>query len=221
MNLVEKSVPVKQKDENLLQELEIPVELRKVLVDDWYLIQKQDKLHNLPAKHTVRDIFDDYVKYKVSKSECDKSAESALREIGRGICSLFDTLLGKQLLYKFERPQYAELLQKHPYKGMSHIYGAPHLLRLFCWKQGLVPKSQFDEVNCEYLMKHLNSIIKIQVPITAKDKARTNWTEEVQGHGHAPGKDRPAEEAEKTSRSQQEDCEACATTRTGLKPQGL
>ncbi|XP_059478155.1 mortality factor 4-like protein 1 isoform X2 [Neocloeon triangulifer] len=157
---VEKSVPVKLKDENLLQELEIPVELRKVLVDDWYLIQKQDKLYNLPAKHTVRDIFDDYVKYKVAKSECDKSVESALREIGRGICSLFDTLLGKQLLYKFERPQYAELLQKHPYKGMSHIYGAPHLLRLFCWKQGLVPKSQFDDVSCEYLMKHLNSIIK-------------------------------------------------------------
>jgi len=76
------------------------------------------------------------------------------------VCSYFDTLLGKQLLYKFERPQYAEMLQKHSAKSMSQLYGAPHLLRLFVWKGDLVPRSQFDEQSYEYIATHFKSILK-------------------------------------------------------------
>jgi mortality factor 4-like protein 1 len=69
-------------------------------------------------------------------------------------------LLGKQLLYKFERPQYAEILQKHGSKTMSQIYGPPHLLRLFVWRGDLVPRSQFDEQSYEYIATHFKSILK-------------------------------------------------------------
>ncbi|CAB3364004.1 Hypothetical predicted protein [Cloeon dipterum] len=158
-DIVEKPA-TEQKDEILLQELIIPENLKKVLVDDWYLIQKQDKLYNLPAKETVRDVLDNFIQFRVAKTNCDKSGESALREVAKGICTYFDVLLGKQLLYKFERPQYAEILQKHPFTAMSQIYGAPHLLRLFSWKGSLVSKSQFDENSCEYLNKHFKTIIK-------------------------------------------------------------
>jgi hypothetical protein len=80
---VEKPVPEK-KDEVVMKNVPIPDELRGALVDDWYLIQKQDKLYNLPAKPNVRDVLDEYIKYKISKKENDKSSESCLREVAKG-----------------------------------------------------------------------------------------------------------------------------------------
>ena len=47
-------------------------------------------------------------------------------------------MLGAQLLYKFERPQYAQMKKNHEASttegddvGLSSVYGSIHLLRLF------------------------------------------------------------------------------------------
>lgn len=77
--------PAEKKEENLMKDVSIPGDLRRALVDDWYLIQKLDKLYNLPAKHTVQDVLDGYIKYKLSKKENDKSSESCLREVAKGM----------------------------------------------------------------------------------------------------------------------------------------
>jgi mortality factor 4-like protein 1 len=56
-----------------------------------------------------------------------------------GFQAYFDRALGANLLYRFERPQYAEVRKNYwtgpkvvigNEKEMSHVYGAEHLLRM-------------------------------------------------------------------------------------------
>jgi len=56
-----------------------------------------------------------------------------------GFQAYFDRALGANLLYRFERPQYAEVRKNYwtgpkvvvgNEKDMSHIYGTEHLLRM-------------------------------------------------------------------------------------------
>jgi mortality factor 4-like protein 1 len=62
-----------------------------------------------------------------------------LPTIVSGLKVYFDKALGSNLLYRFERPQYAEIrkryvtgptVQVNQEREMSSIYGAEHLLRM-------------------------------------------------------------------------------------------
>lgn len=52
-------------------------------------------------------------------------------EITKGIREYFNISLGLQLLYKWERPQFIQIMNDNPETLPSQLYGAFHLLRLF------------------------------------------------------------------------------------------
>ena len=64
-----------------------------------------------------------------------------------------------ELLYKFERSQYVQLLVDYPHKAMSEIYGIEHLLRLFVKLSGLLSFTKLDGSSVDILESYISEIL--------------------------------------------------------------
>jgi mortality factor 4-like protein 1 len=141
--------------------ISIPKDLKSYLVDDWHAINTQHKLVELPAKITVEEIVDKYKQFKKSKSGGSGGGKGqSCEDISNGILEYFNVMLGSQLLYKVERTQYADILQKYPDKPMSQIYGAFHLLRLFVKLGTVLSFTTLDKNNIRVLIGHLGEFLE-------------------------------------------------------------
>ena len=118
--------------------IDIPEELKYVLVSDWDLMTHKKSLFSLPAKTPVAVILSEY-----SSAANKKISANVVSEVVQGIQEFFDVFVGKCLLYKVERPQYRTVTDSGN-KKPSEIYGSAHLLRLMVKIGGLLDKFKLN-----------------------------------------------------------------------------
>ncbi|XP_020832942.1 LOW QUALITY PROTEIN: mortality factor 4-like protein 1 [Phascolarctos cinereus] len=139
-------------------QVHLPMVLRSLLIQDWELVTLEKKLFIVPARKTVAAILIEYATFQPNHHSSDKKC--AISGLVALIKEYFDMVLGTQLLYSFERPQYAEVLAHYPTCQMSRIYGGIHLLRLLP-QMGSVPAcSPLNEGSLNVLMSHLQDFLE-------------------------------------------------------------
>ncbi|PYH80914.1 chromatin modification-related protein eaf3 [Aspergillus uvarum CBS 121591] len=140
----------------------MPDNLKSLLVDDWENITKNQQVVALPAKCSVSQILDDYVKEEKPKRTSTADLD-VLDEIVMGIREYFYKALDKILLYRFEREQYRVIRKRWEDgngdwadKGPLETYGAEHLTRLFATMPELIAQTNMDAQSTNRLREELS-----------------------------------------------------------------
>lgn len=165
---IKKSSSIPQTEESSLkskrkfgEEIVIPLsdELKTVLVDDFDYIGRQRKLLQVPSRYTVDDLINAY--YESRKSVDGASEEQLLgaEEVCRGLKDYFNSTLGSQLLYKFERVQYADTLKENTGVPMAQLYGPVHLLRLLTKLGPMLSAADIEKDAMDKLVGHVEDFI--------------------------------------------------------------
>jgi len=140
--------------------LDIPEQLKGLLVDDWENVTKTQKLLPLPRNPTVSDILDDYLDHAMKSRKRNGESDELLNEVVRGIKLYFDKTLGSSLLYRMERKQYTEtIVEADSDVAPSDVYGAEHLLRLFVQMPQLIASSNVDPDSAVLLKDYLADVL--------------------------------------------------------------
>ncbi|KAF9643274.1 MRG-domain-containing protein [Thelephora ganbajun] len=134
--------------------LNVPEILKVLLVDDWEAVTKNNQLVTLPRSPTVAEILHDFQEFVLLQKDTElRDPAVLLPTVISGLQVYFDRSLGANLLYRFERPQYAEIRKRFvtgpnvkvgTEKEMSAVYGAEHLLRMVVSLPQLVSTSSMD-----------------------------------------------------------------------------
>ncbi|KAI1372261.1 MRG-domain-containing protein [Hypoxylon crocopeplum] len=140
----------------------IPDILKAMLVDDWENVTKNCQLVPLPHPHPVTKILEDYAAYETPKRLAGSSHLDILQETLAGMKEYFDKSLGRILLYRFERAQYADMYKKwmsddpeYQGKTASDTYGPEHLMRLLVSLPELIAQTNMDQQSVNRLREEL------------------------------------------------------------------
>ncbi|KAF9242805.1 MRG-domain-containing protein [Melanogaster broomeanus] len=150
--------------------LNVPEVLKVLLVDDWEAITKNNQLVPLPRSPTVVEILQEFKEYvmNMDKQTSLRDRDLVLPTIISGLTVYFDRSLGANLLYRFERPQYAEIRKAYvtgpkvlvgQEKDMSAIYGAEHLLRMLVSLPQMVASSTMDAESVGLVRDYVNELL--------------------------------------------------------------
>lgn len=153
--------------------LTVPDTLKATLVDDWESITKNNQLAApLPRSPTVQELLEQWQEYMLKldpKPAHLREPKLVLPTIVSGLTCYFDRSLGANLLYRFERPQYAAVRKeyitgKHVIVGtekeMSQVYGAEHLLRMIVSLPQMIAFSSLDAESVFLIRDYVNELLK-------------------------------------------------------------
>ncbi|KAI4600319.1 Esa1p-associated factor [Pestalotiopsis sp. 9143b] len=140
----------------------LPDMLKGLLVDDWEAVTKTNQLVPLPHPKPVTVVLDNYLEYEKAQRQEGSASIDILEETIAGLKEYFDKCLGRILLYRFERAQYAEVREKWITEGSdlygktaSDTYGSEHLMRLFTSLPELVAQTNMDQQSVNRLREEL------------------------------------------------------------------
>merc|ERR1719384_2614928 len=83
----------------------------------------------------------------------------ARQEVCRGLKDYFNSTLGSQLLYKFERVQYSDTLKENTGVPMAQLYGPVHLLRLLTKLGPMLSAADIEQEAMDNLLVHVTDFI--------------------------------------------------------------
>jgi len=154
-----------EKEPSLIKvEINIPQPLKMKLIHDWEHVINQKHLVPLPRNPNVSQLLQSYL-----NSKQNNSGKGEYDAVVEGIKAYFDKSLGTELLYKFERQQYSDVLGNVNNQGkrMSDIYGIEHLLRLFVKLPDLIATVEMEEEAVAILTQGVKDILKYVTSNTA------------------------------------------------------
>lgn len=138
--------------------LQLPLILKKQLVDDCEFITQLGKLVKLPRSPNVDGILKKYLEYRSKK---DGMVADSVREILKGLRCYFNKALPVLLLYKTEHQQYEEMIADDV--SPATVYGAEHLLRLFVKLPELLSLISIEEETMIELQLKLVDFLKCEL----------------------------------------------------------
>ena len=125
--------------------IDIPDELKHILVNDWDLVVHQKMLFKLPAKVTVNNILEQYLDHLKRQQDVEAVKKGVAQEVIKGVGEYFNVSLGSQLLYNVEKQQYKEDCESVGAVQPADVYGSAHLLRLMVKIGGYLSFANFSE----------------------------------------------------------------------------
>lgn len=142
--------------------LHIPVKLKSLLVDDWEYVTKDKKVCKIPSPIlTAQQLLEEYE--TAASNELESPAQqSQLSEYCMGLRLYFERCVPLLLLYRLERLQYEELLQKEKYANTSvlNLYGPIHLLRLLSILPDLMATTTMDAQSCQLIVRRTEHLFE-------------------------------------------------------------
>ncbi|EIM84882.1 MRG-domain-containing protein [Stereum hirsutum FP-91666 SS1] len=149
--------------------LAVPEALKVMLVDDWEAVTKNMQLVTLPRSPTVHELLQEFQAHVFANPSPNlRDPKIVLPTILAGLQVYFDRAVGANLLYRFERAQYAEIRRRYvtgptvqvgQEKEMSHVYGAEHLLRMIVSLPSMIALTTMDPESIGYVRDYVGELM--------------------------------------------------------------